>query len=285
MAGPAPLEFILCADDFGISPGVSEGIIELVQGHRLSAVSCMMNGRSIRKYADGITPYRDRIDIGIHFVLTDMPPLSSALTLEINGRLPTIGALTKRALIGGLPLEDLKSELAAQLDLFADIFKRRPDFVDGHQHIHQLPGIRDIVLDLIMERFSSCLPPLRSCSEHLSIIFRRGVEPLKTIAIGFFGASLQRGAMANNVKFNTGFSGIYDLSGKVAYEVLFDRFTDSLRPGSLIMCHPGKVDDELRSIDGLTDQREVELSYFLGNIFTDLLAKKNLRLGRFATFK
>ncbi|WP_240489526.1 ChbG/HpnK family deacetylase [Legionella parisiensis] len=42
---------ILCADDFGLDPGVSAGILKLVRMGRLSAVSCMVNMPSFIPYA------------------------------------------------------------------------------------------------------------------------------------------------------------------------------------------------------------------------------------------
>jgi len=275
-----PLEFILCADDFGISPGVSEGILDLVKTQRLSAVGCMMNRATIKDQAAKLNEHRGAIDIGIHLVLTDLAPLTNA-----SKKMPSIARLTKNSFFGGLVKLKIKTELTAQLDLFESLFGHPPNFIDGHHHIQQLPGIRDIVLSLIDNRYAEKKPHIRSGHENFSRIFRRGVDPLKALAISFFGKGLQDRAAAKGISFNDGFSGIYDLSGKVPYGKLFDHFTDHLRPGSLIMCHPGKVDEILRSLDKLTDQRETELAYFLSEDFIHLLARKKLRLGRFSTAK
>lgn len=42
---------VLCADDFGLDPGVSEGILKLAHMGRLSAVSCMVNMPGFILYA------------------------------------------------------------------------------------------------------------------------------------------------------------------------------------------------------------------------------------------
>ncbi len=271
-------EFVLCADDFGLTNGISEGILDLASKRRLSAASCMMNQPATRRNAMALKSHAAYLDIGVHLVLTDLQPLSPDL-----GRCPSIGSLTRRALTGGLPESDIRIELARQLEAFVDIFGRNPDFVDGHHHVHQLPGIRDIVLDLINELFSAHKPYIRSCRERPSVILRRGIDPLKAASLGFLGSALRQHAKARGIPVNDGFSGIYDFSGKVPYGVLFDRFTDGLRPGALIVCHPGMVDEELRILDSLTDQREVERAYFLSDDFPALLERKSLRLGRFST--
>jgi len=40
------------------------------------------------------------------------------------------------------------------------------------------------------------------------------------------------------------------------------------------MCHPGKVDAELRRLDPLTDLREREYAFFLGEDFPRLVAER-----------
>ena len=277
MAGSTAQPFVLCADDFGFTAGVSEGILDLAAKHRLSAVGCMMTQQATRDGAAALEKHRDKVAIGVHLVLTDMQALTPGLR-----QLPGIGALTRAALKDALPKADIKHELARQLEAFVQSFGRVPDFIDGHHHVHQLPGVRGMLLDLIIERFPGELPSVRSCTERPSRIFKRRVSPFKAAAVGVFGAALRRDAEALNLHVNNGFSGIYDFSGRVPYGDLFDRFTDGLRPGALVMCHPGKVDNELRALDSVTDQREAELSYFLSDDFPALLKRKKLCLEKFA---
>ena len=42
----------------------------------------------------------------------------------------------------------LVNEIAAQLRMFVHTFGRAPDFIDGHQHVHLFPQIRDAVLEV-----------------------------------------------------------------------------------------------------------------------------------------
>ena len=233
----SPLPFILCADDFGLSPRVSDGVLELARKRRLSAVSCMMTQSGLRESAEELKSHANHLDIGVHLVLTDLKALSASL-----GQLPSIGALTRKTLMGGLSKSDIRSELTRQLEAFAGIFGRDPDFIDSHHHVHQLPGITEIVLDLVEKCFISHSPYIRSCGERPSLLLRRGVAPFKAAALSIFGMGLKRRAEARKIPVNDGFSGVYDLTRKVPYGKLFDRFTDGLRSGSLIMCHPGNVE-------------------------------------------
>ena len=51
--------------------------------------------------------------------------------------------------LGRLPRAALASELRAQRDAFTAAVGQPPDFIDGHQHVHHLPGVRDLVLDAL----------------------------------------------------------------------------------------------------------------------------------------
>ena len=46
------------------------------------------------------------------------------------------------------------------------------------------------------------------------------------------------------------------------------------------MCHPGRVDDDLRALDPVTVTREQELAFLLSPRFTHMLDRRGLTLGR-----
>jgi len=274
-------KFILCADDFGFTPGVSEGILELVSKGRLSAVSCMATTDHFPDAVAALTRFEGQVDIGLHVVLTDLPPLGDMPSTTVGGRLPNFGTLAKSAIFGRLDLQEVAGEVSRQLGLFEDTFGRPPDFIDGHHHVHQLPGIGEQILDIIEARLAGHLPYVRGCREPLPVILRRGVHPFRTFLIGWFGGAFVRKARARGVPVTGGFSGIYDFAGRQPYDYLFDRFTQGLRMNSLIMCHPGFVDDALTRIDSLTTQRKEEFDFLNSERFLEAMEKKNLSLGRF----
>jgi len=211
-----------------------------------------------------------------------MPPSLKLWALAPGGRFHPMAELMKRAFLHQLPKADIVTELTRQWDTFMDIFGRSPDFVDGHHHIHQLPVIREVVLELAVKKLHDHQPWLRSTAEKWPLILHRGINPLKAMQLSLLGGAFRRRAERRGLRVNSGFSGVYDFSSDVPYARLFERFVNGASSGTLIMCHPGHVDDELRGLDGLTDLREAELSYFLGDEFLGLLEKRNLRLVRFA---
>jgi len=272
---------VLCADDFAISRGVSNGIMMLAHAGRISATSCMVASSHWPVCADELKECSDGLDVGIHLTLTDQIPLGELPLTAPGNRLPSLGNLMKTSLIGRLALSEIRLEIQRQFNAFVAHFGRLPDFVDGHHHVHQFPGIRNIVVEEIIKNFSQKMPYLRICSAPANILFRRGVGIIRALGIGWFGDHLQNLAKLNGIPVTRGFSGVYDFSSGTPYGELFKRFLVGLTDQSLIMCHPGLVDDDLRKVDNLTNQRESELKYLMSQEFIYALEQSNVRLCRY----
>ena len=275
------MKVIVCADDYGLTPGVGLGIRELIQANRITATSCMTVSPHWPKEAEALLPFASQCDIGLHLCLTDYLPLGPVHGLTIDGRFPSFGELARRAYKHNLPYNAIHSECIRQFDAFEEAFGRFPDFIDGHHHVQQLPGIRTILLEIFSERLSADSAYIRCAAESISTILRRGVAISRTIAIGLPGRALRRVAKKRGIPFNPGFAGIYDYTDSANYSERFERFLVGVRERTIIMCHPGRVDAELRHCDILTDQRETELTYLLSQDYIDALQKANLSVGRF----
>jgi hypothetical protein len=157
---------------------------------------------------------------------------------------------------------------------------RPPDFLDGHHHVHQLPVVRDCVLDLWHRRLRPTGGWVRSCWDNPLSILARRVDPLRALAIALLGLGFGRRMRAAGVPHNRGFRGVYDFSDKLAYAELFRRFTDAPGPGTLVMCHPGEVDDALRAVDSLTGQRQVEFDFLASDDCLRSLARRGIAMVR-----
>ena len=113
------------------------------------------------------------VDIGLHLTLVDEAPLTAMPRMAPEGRLPSIGRLIVKSYAGTLALEEIAAEMDAQVFAFTQVMGRAPDHIDGHQHAHVLPGIREIVLE--RARALSPRPWLRNVHDSLGAISRRGV--------------------------------------------------------------------------------------------------------------
>lgn len=281
---PAPRSahpVLLCADDYGLSPGVNEAIRDLIAAGRLTATSAMT---LCPYWAEGAAPLKElseKADVGLHFTLTDQTPLGSLPKLAPGGRLPPLGRLMTLAYTGGLDPREIREELACQIDAFAAAWGGPPAYIDGHQHVHQLPTVREAVADAL-----ATLPGayVRLCGEPVAAVLRRGVAVPKTLLIGGLGGGLARLARARGIPANDRFAGVYDFSGRRPFPDLMARFLDRPAGRLLVMVHPGIPDEALRRADPLVDQRKVEHDYLKSPAFAALLAERNIRLARFAEF-
>jgi len=277
----APTPFVLCADDYALSPGVSSAIRDLIDRGRLSATSCMTLTPFWADHASWLTPYADRADIGLHLTLTDHQPLGAMPHTAPDRRLPPLGLLMRRAFTGHLDPAEIDAELNRQIDAFEQAFGRPPAFIDGHQHVHQLPVVRSAVVRALGTRLKEQRIYTRLCHDPASAIIKRGIAIPKTLLISKLGQGLRKMARRHTLAVNTGFRGVYDFSGKVPFGTLMDRFVEDIPPKGLVMCHPGIPDEALRAVDSVVDQRRVEYDWLGGHGLAGLLQRQNLRLSRF----
>lgn len=142
---------IINADDFGrhveINRAVEEGLV-----HGCLRSATVMPGGAAFAGAIDIARRHEELGLGVHFTLVDGHPILPteeipSLVGAEGDFLPDHTALLKRYLKGGVNLEEVRRELAAQLQK-VEATGIPISHVDSHQHMHTLPGIIDIVLDL-----------------------------------------------------------------------------------------------------------------------------------------
>lgn len=259
---------ILCADDFAFSRGVSETIAALARDGKLNAISCMavMPGWAADSALLAILP--PHIQIGLHLTLTGERPLTAMPRLAPDGVLPAIDPLGRMAARRQLPLDEIAAEVAAQFDAFVAATDRPPAFVDGHQHSHALPGIREIVLAETARRAPRAW--VRDCSDRLGAMLARPFAG-KAIGSAWHSRGLRRAAARHGLWTNDSFAGHYDFAAD--YRRLFPRFLR--RPGAvhLIMCHPGAGE---RAGDAIASARPLEAEALRNWRVADMAARKGL---------
>jgi len=163
----------------------------------------------------------------------------SALAPE--GRLPHVDALTARAFAGRLPRDAIAAEIERQYDRFEALIGRPPAFVDGHQHVHVLPGIRGIFLDIARRRAPGAW--IRTCEESLAKIRRRGIFRWTAIRSSLLSRGLSARAAGLGLATNHGFAGLYDFHAGRDYGDRLEVMS-GLREGDSIVANPGDVLNE-----------------------------------------
>ena len=273
---------ILCADDFALSPGVTEGILLALDKGRLNATGAMTNRSHWKSAACELAPFARTADIGLHLNLTFGAPLGGMPKLAPAGAFPSLGSVLRGARAGRLPDEEIRAEIARQLDAFEDGLGRPPDFIDGHQHVQVLPGIRSWLLDELVRRGYAGKVWLRDSSDHLLRIFARRFEIPKALVLSWFSRGFS--ADANRLGFvtNEGFAGFSAFDERRDYSRDFPHYLVAPGERHLVMCHPGLVDEDPGAGDEVTVTRAKELAFLLSDDFAPALERAGLTLHRWS---
>jgi chitin disaccharide deacetylase len=269
----------LCADDYGISPGVNRAIRDLIENRRLNATSAMVVGPAIGR--DEVNALKaaakanPRCAIGLHVTLTaPFRPLTMHFRpIEGGLFLPHI-ALLRRGLTGRLDMELIRIEVAEQLASFIDLFGRPPDFVDGHQHAQLYPGVRKAFLAAVKEAAPGAW--IRQCGRDRPWL--QSLDSPKTLVLDLLSTQFRKRAARAGLAFNPAFAGAYDFSRDADFGALMRQFLHGMPEAGVVMCHPGIVDDVLIGLDPLTTQREREYDFLRGEQFLPLLVANEVTL-------
>lgn len=280
MNGEAPRRQLwLCADDYGLSPGVNRAIRDLIVRGRLNATSAMVVGPALGR--DEVKALSDaaanspRCAIGLHATLTaPFHPLTMHFKPLDGGLFLPFPKLLRAGSLRRLDPEIIRAELTAQLAAFKEFFGRAPDYVDGHQHVQLFPQVRDAFLAAVKEAAPNAW--VRQGGRHQPLKRRLGMP--KALLLEILSLEFRRRASRANIAFNPAFAGAYDFSRAPDFAELMRQFLDGLPDGGLVMCHPGFVDDVLVSLDPLTRQREREYAFLASDAFARLLAANNITL-------
>jgi predicted glycoside hydrolase/deacetylase ChbG (UPF0249 family) len=215
----------MSADDYAYSASIDEAIIKLIKNDRLSATSCMVLSPRWKEAGALITPaIRKKASIGLHLDFT-----------QFGNAYPHV-KLILLSLMRRLPKESIKISINKQLDAFEEVIGSSPDYVDGHQHIHQLPQIRDVLIEVLLERYQNNLPWLRIAKPPVS-------DGLKGLIIRLLGANaLEKKALAFNFKCSSELLGIYGFNtSPAAYELMLSKWIRQAKKSAgvpALMCHP-----------------------------------------------
>lgn len=258
----------LCADDFAQSGSISAGILQLIDAGRLSATSALSQSPHWPELAGEIRARAERVDVGLHFNLTHSfgqpaKPLSHWLM---------------KSQLRQLSLPALRDEALAQIDRFAEHFGRLPDFIDGHQHVHALPVIRDALFDAILRRWGEEeLPYLRAPDK----LGHPGDNRLKSLILRSVCTHFDEQAQERGFATTPWFGGMYSLTPQADFPGLMQAWLARMPDQALIMCHPGLGSQD--PDDPIAACRGREFEYLASAAFGELCQRLRVCLTRFQT--
>ena len=258
--------FILVADDYGLSPGVSEGIRQLIAAGRLTGTGCMSLFPEWPEEARLLKalPSAGQADIGLHLTLTDFPALTG-WSPDGTGRMPALKSLITATASSHRHDGAIRAELDAQLAAFTRAWGAAPAYLDGHQHVHFLRPVRQWLSEkAALFRKSGPLPWLRGAPamHHASgAALRAKVAFVSLLARGFNARMRAAGYPVEGP-----LAGFYDWTSPESFPPALKHWQRTLPGNVVVMVHPGLADDVLRSRDSLIEAREVELKTLLAAV-------------------
>lgn len=212
------------------------------------------------------------MDIGLHLDFTEYPSQPSMRH--------SLRALIVKSMFGLLDTAEIRAEIQAQFDAFERAMGRRPDFIDGHQHVHQLPCIRDMLVAEMQRRYGHARPWIRISH---GLPFGADVRTsgwrvaIKSAAISALGSRALSGlARRAGIARNGRLLGIHGFdSDEEGYRLQLDKWLNAATDTDLLMCHPSV---QASADDPIGEARESEFSVLQGAALPRLLAKHGIVL-------
>lgn len=151
MAWPR-VQLVVTADDFGYCPRRNEGIVEAFLAGAVTSVSLLVNGAAAESAAE--LARRHQIPTGLHANLSEGRPVGSARHGASSLLSPEgffLGKMGFREALaaGDVALPQVREELEAQMGRFRELLGTNPTHVDGHQHVHVLPGVCQVFAEVL----------------------------------------------------------------------------------------------------------------------------------------
>ena len=280
---------IVNADDLGWTEGVNRGIADAHRKGLVTSSSLLANGRAFDS-AVQVARANPELGVGVHLNLSDGPPAAAASA--VSGLLNDSGTLDAgpeslllRIAGRSLRVDEVEFEWDAQIQKIRDA-GIEPTHLDGHKHVHMLPGLFEIALRLARKhgvraiRVSHEESKLRSAlsastDQNAGTVLMQGVQArgLKLLARDARELADHAGLVTTDY-----FCGIAQ-TGALTREGI-EQLLENLPDGATeLMCHPGYADEDLRRTSTrLQESRQTELEILTDASIRKLVASKGIRL-------
>jgi predicted glycoside hydrolase/deacetylase ChbG (UPF0249 family) len=280
---------IVNADDFGWTEGVNRGIVEAFRNGIVTSTSLLANGTAFAEAVE-LSRTAHGLSVGVHLNLSDGAPVAEreTVTTLLNHKGEFAGgpeSLLLRRARGGLLLDEVEREWDAQIQKVRDA-GIEPTHLDGHKHVHMLPGLFEIALRLAKRhavgaiRVSLEESSLRAAlssggKQRGGVVMKQGVQArgLKLLA-----RDAREEAGRARIATADYFCGIAQ-TGELTREGV-EQLLKSLPEGTTeLMCHPGYVDEALgKTATRLQGSRGTELEILTDTGIRNLVASQGIRL-------
>jgi predicted glycoside hydrolase/deacetylase ChbG (UPF0249 family) len=258
---------VVMADDFGIGPETSRGILELAARSVITGAVLLVNSPHAEEAVRAWRRSGTRLEIGWHPCLTLDPPAAPVYRVRslvgADGRLWPLRSFLARLSAQQICPRQIETELHAQYDRFLGLIGRPPTVVNSHQHVSLFHPVGAILRKVLRDR-GSPLPYVRRVREPWSMLTRIAGARAKRTLLTLLGRLEARHQVYEGFPGNDWLAGITNPLWVTDPE-FFTRWLSQV-PGRIVelACHPGHYDPTLfgrdcTEKDGLARRRVDEL--------------------------
>lgn len=279
------MKLIINADDVGIDRARNEGIFQCVDHGVVSSLSVIVAQAG---WQDALARLRARarptLCIGLHFNLTAGRPLVRGHKTLIgpDGFFLSKSDLWQKAKLNLIDEREAAQELTAQLAMLRKE-KIEPTHIDGHNHVHILPAVREAVYKVVAPGMWVRLPWERN----IQGVDPKGESPLlihnnteRLIAALNFYSGHSQSLWANRFRYTDDFRGT-----RITPQVTLSAFKQAISElrGEMaeLMCHPGgKPDNQAQPFSRLKE-RDIETQILISEELKIFLQERGIKIAPF----
>jgi predicted glycoside hydrolase/deacetylase ChbG (UPF0249 family) len=251
---------VVTADDYGIGPATSMGILDLALHRRITASVLLVTAPHA---ADAVQTWKQAgrpLELGWHPCLTLdrplVPPARVPSLVDGQGRFWPLGQFLRRLLTGRMRHAEIEAELKAQFQRFCDLVGSPPTVVNSHHHVQVFPPIGAILCKVL----KNCRPApyVRQVREPWAMLAQMPGARVKRTVLSSLGRRNARRQRREGFPGNDWLAGISD-PPCVADPSFFTRWLARI-PGRVVelTCHPGYHDTTLIGRDCTVTDGQVQ---------------------------
>jgi predicted glycoside hydrolase/deacetylase ChbG (UPF0249 family) len=247
---------VVTADDYGIGPATSEGILELASRGLVTSAVLLVNSPHAEPAVQAWRQAGMPMELGWHPCLTiDRPVLPAGQVpslVDEEGCFLRLGKLLRRLALGRVRAAEIEAEFQAQYRRFKDLLGHPPGVVNSHHHVQVFRPIGRILRQVL----SHCrpVPYIRRIREPWRVLVRVPGARCKRLFLSLLGRWDSWRQRRAGFPGNDWLAGITDPPCVIDPQFLARWLTRV--PGQVVelTCHPGHLDTTLIGRDcTLTD--------------------------------
>jgi len=259
---------IVTADDVGLHRGMTEGAIRAHTDGVVTACSIVANGAAFEHAVERLRDVPTLVT-GIHLALVEERPLTenAASLVGANGLFAEgYASFATSYFLRRIKLDEVERELRAQIERVLRTGLTIAH-ANGHQHVHLLPSVFEIVQRLAEEYRIG----------YVRIVDERGTMSARGGALAMLSVLGRRARSRARTKTNDRTIGVMGAGHLNAESII--ALLDDVRGTTELVCHPGIGDAELAESYEWSYEWDAETNALCDARLREAIASRGIELG------